>query len=208
MAWRRAPGWRTIGTRRRPGSSGGSLSAAGWSAFAVVGGYAYTQEQRGEQEAVTCYDVSTGKLLWVHTNPVHFNQWQGGDGPRATPTVRDGRVFAIGATGILDCLEAGSGRLVWSRDVLQENKLQNLIWGVSASPLVFDDKVVVTGGLTDGPTVLAYRRSDGEPLWHAGDRQGELRLADSGDPRRASCSPLLQCRFADRARPGDRRNPA
>ncbi|MDR3402542.1 MAG: PQQ-like beta-propeller repeat protein [Chthoniobacter sp.] len=141
---------------------------AGWSAFAVVGGCAYTQEQRGEQEAVTCYDVATGKLLWVHSNPVHFSQWQGGDGPRATPTVQDGRVYANGATGILDCLEADSGRLIWSRDVLKENKLPNLTWGVSASPLVFDDQVVVTGGLTDGPTVLAYRRSDGEPLWHAG----------------------------------------
>ncbi|MEP6671263.1 MAG: PQQ-binding-like beta-propeller repeat protein [Chthoniobacter sp.] len=141
---------------------------AGWSAFAVVDGRAYTQEQRGEEEAVTCYELATGKLLWVHTNPVHFDQWQGGDGPRATPTVQEGRVFAVGATGILDCLEAESGRLVWSRDVLKENKLQNLIWGVSASPLVFDDKVVVTGGLTDGPTVLAYRRSDGERLWRAG----------------------------------------
>ncbi len=100
--------------------------------------------------------------------PVHFSQWQGGDGPRATPTVQDGRVFACGATGILDCLEAASGQLIWSRDVLKENNLANLTWGVSASPLVFDDKVVVTGGLTDGPTVLAYRRSDGEPLWHAG----------------------------------------
>jgi len=145
----------------------------GWSAFAVVGGRAFTQEQRGEEEAVTCYEVATGKLLWGHSNPVHFNQWQGGDGPRATPTVLEGHVFAIGATGILDCLEAESGRLIWSRDVLKENKLPNLIWGVSASPLVFDDKVVVTGGMTNESTVLAYRRSDGEPLWHAGaDKAG------------------------------------
>ena len=141
---------------------------AGWSAFAVVGGRAYTQEQRGENEAVTCYDLLTGRLLWEHTNAAHFNQWQGGDGPRATPTVDRGQVFAIGATGILDCLDATTGQRVWSREVLTENKLANLIWGVSASPLVFDDTVVVTGGLTNGPTVLAYRRSTGEPLWHSG----------------------------------------
>jgi len=140
---------------------------AGWSAFAVVGGRAYTQEQRGEEEMITCYEVATGRLLWAHANPVHFQQWQGGDGPRATPTVHEGNVFAIGATGILDCLDAGTGRLIWSRDVLLENKAENLIWGVSASPLVFGDTVVVTGGLT-GPTVLAYGRSDGCPLWTSG----------------------------------------
>jgi outer membrane protein assembly factor BamB len=141
---------------------------AGWSAFAVVGGRAYTQEQRADGETVTCYDLLTGKLLWAHANPVHFSQWQGGDGPRATPTVDGGHVFAIGATGILDCLDAATGQKIWSRDVLGENKLENLIWGVSASPLVFDDTVVVTGGLTKGPTLFAYRKSSGEPLWKSG----------------------------------------
>ena len=82
---------------------------AGWSAFAVVGGRAFTQEQRGEDEAVTCYDVLTGKLLWSHTNAAHFSQWQSGDGPHATPTVLRGQVFAYGATGILDCLDAAPG---------------------------------------------------------------------------------------------------
>lgn len=73
---------------------------------------------------------------------------------------------------ILDCLDARTGQRVWSRDVLAQNKLPNLIWGVSVSPLVFDD-TVVTGGLTNGPTVLAYRASHDEPLWHAGtDKAG------------------------------------
>ncbi len=164
---RLAPDWNTAPPRqlwRQP-------VGAGWSAFAVAGGHAYTQEQRGEEEAVTCYDVLTGQLLWVHANPVHFKQWQGGDGPRATPTIQGGRVFAIGATGILDCLDAATGQRIWTRDVLAENKLENLVWGVSASPLVFDDTVVVTGGQTKGPTVIAYRRADGEPRWHAGADQ-------------------------------------
>jgi len=139
-----------------------------WSAFAVAGGRAYTQEQRGEDEAVTCYEALTGRLLWTHSNKVRFFQWQGGEGPRATPTVFQGRVFAYGATGILDCLDSQSGELVWSHDVLNENHLENLVWGVSASPLVFDDTVVVTGGMTAGPTLLAYDRATGKPLWHAG----------------------------------------
>ena len=140
----------------------------GWSAFAVVDGRAFTQEQRGDEEAVTCYDVRTGQLIWSHTNPAHSSQWQSGDGPHATPTVDRGNVFAYGATGILDCLDAGTGQCLWSRDVLQENALKNLEWGVSASPLVFEDTVVVTGGETKGPTVLAFRRTTGEPLWRAG----------------------------------------
>jgi outer membrane protein assembly factor BamB len=141
---------------------------AGWSAFAVVGGRAYTQEQRGENEAVTCYDLLTGRLLWIHTYPARFFQWQGGEGPRATPTVDRGHVFIYGATGILACLDAASGQRLWSRDVLKENNLENITWGVSASPLVVDDAVIITGGATSGPTVLAYHRATGEPLWKSG----------------------------------------
>lgn len=141
---------------------------AGWSAFAVVGGRAYTQEQRDEEEWVTCYALRTGAMLWAHTNRARFFQWQGGAGPRATPTVDRGRVYAIGGTGILDCLDAADGRRIWSRAVLEENGLPNLIWGVSGSPLVFDETVVVTGGMTNRATVLAYRRETGEPLWQAG----------------------------------------
>ena len=141
---------------------------AGWSAFAVAGGRAFTQEQRGENEAVTCYDVLTGKLIWTHANAAHFSQWQGGEGPRATPTVDRGLVFAYGATGILDCLDAATGRRVWSHDVLTENSLGNLEWGISASPLVFDEIVVVSGGSARGPTLLAFVRATGEPLWRSG----------------------------------------
>ena len=92
----------------------------------MVAGRTYTQEQRGEEESETCYDLLMGKLLWAHGNAIHYKQWQGGNGPRATPTVMDGRVFAMGATGFLDCLEASTGKPIWSRDVLGELKLENL----------------------------------------------------------------------------------
>lgn len=141
----------------------------GWSSFAVVGGRAYTQEQRGDEELVTCYDVGTGRLQWAHTNSVRFSQWQGGPGPRATPTVAQGQVFTFGATGILDCLAATNGQRVWTRAVLKEHHLPNLLWGVSCSPLVFEETVVVTGGLTNGPTLLAYQRQTGRPLWQVGN---------------------------------------
>jgi outer membrane protein assembly factor BamB len=140
----------------------------GWSAFAVVGSRAYTQEQRGEDECVTCYELLTGRLLWTHAERTRFSQWQAGDGPHATPTVDRGRVYAYGATGILVCLDAATGAKQWSRAVLEENKLKNLEWGTSSSPLLVGDLVVVTGGQTAGPTVLAYDRSTGTPRWRSG----------------------------------------
>lgn len=143
----------------------------GWSAFAVVQGRAYTQEQRGEEELVTCYELLTGKLLWAHADKAHFTQWQGGEGPRATPTVHEGRVYAYGGTGILNCLDAITGKPVWQRRVLEENKLANIEWGICASPLIVDDKVVVSGGNTQGAVLFAYLRETGAPVWKAGDDQ-------------------------------------
>lgn len=141
---------------------------AGWSGFSVVSGHAFTQEQRGDEECVTCYDVMTGRLLWSHRSQARFFQWQAGEGPHGTPTIDRGRVFAYGATGILTCLDASDGAKIWSRHVLTETGQENLEWGTSASPLVVDDLVVVTGGQPSGPTVLAYDRTTGEPRWRSG----------------------------------------
>ncbi len=141
----------------------------GWSAFAVVGGQAYTQEQRGAEELVTCYDLFSGQLRWTHGDPVRFSQWQSGDGPHATPTVVESRVYAYGATGLLNCLDARTGALIWQRAVLAEHQLGNLEWGLSASPLVLGDRVVVTGGRNKGAVLFAYDRLTGAPLWQGGD---------------------------------------
>lgn len=140
----------------------------GWSAFAVVGNAAITQEQRGPKELTVCYDIRNGQVLWTHENPVRLSDPQGGDGPRATPTIVDGRVYAYGGTGVLDCLDGGTGRVLWSHDVLGENKSKNLIWGKSSSPLIADDLVVVTGGDAGGPSLIAYHKKDGKPAWTAG----------------------------------------
>jgi outer membrane protein assembly factor BamB len=141
----------------------------GWSAFAVVGGYAITQEQREDKELVVCYEVKTGKVNWKHEHDVRFQDKQGGDGPRATPTIVDGKVYTLGGTGILDCIDGATGKNLWTRDTLAENSLTNLIWGKSCSPLVFDDKVIVTGGKEKKDCLLAYDRETGKPLWKTGD---------------------------------------
>jgi outer membrane protein assembly factor BamB len=139
-----------------------------WSSFAVSGSSAITQEQRGEHELVVCYDLATGNPVWSHTNQVRFSEPMGGDGPRATPTIVDGRVYALGGTGVLDCLDAATGTLIWTRDILKEHGLANTHFGKCSSPLIVDDLVVVTGGMAKHSTLLAFRRADGAPVWAAG----------------------------------------
>jgi outer membrane protein assembly factor BamB len=141
---------------------------AGWSAFSVVGDYAVTQEQRGDLELVTCYELLTGKNRWTHEDRLRFSELMGGDGPRATPTIVDGRVYAMGATGILNCLDGATGKVIWARDTLAEHGQKNLQWAKSCSPLVFDDVVVVTLGDASEPSLVAYTGDAGRPLWHAG----------------------------------------
>ena len=141
---------------------------AGWSSFSIVGNYAVTQEQRGELEEVTCYELATGRLRWTHQDRVRFCETMGGDGPRATPTIADGRVYALGATGVLNCLDGGSGNLIWSRDVLAEHHQKNLQWGKSSSPLLVDNVVVVSLGESTETSLVAYDKQTGQPVWETG----------------------------------------
>ncbi|MEM8944058.1 MAG: PQQ-binding-like beta-propeller repeat protein [Planctomycetota bacterium] len=148
---------------------------AGWSAFAIVGNYAFTQEQRGDNELVTCYDVKTGDILWSHSDPVRWDPGGAGSlgysGPRATPTVHGDKVFAQGATGILNCLEARTGKVVWSHDTLAKHDATNVLWGKSCSPLIIDDMVIVSVGGMQNQSVVAYDVESGEVRWASGEYQ-------------------------------------
>ncbi|HTU16476.1 MAG TPA: PQQ-binding-like beta-propeller repeat protein [Gemmataceae bacterium] len=141
----------------------------GWSSFAVAGDYAITQEQRENKELVVCYELKTGKVRWTHEHEVRLHDKQGGDGPRATPTLVEGRVYTLGGTGLLDCIDGATGKNLWTVNVLADRDLTKLIWGQSCSPLIVEDKVIVTGGLNKRSCLLAYDRKTGKPLWHVGD---------------------------------------
>ena len=141
----------------------------GYASFAVAGGQAFTIEQRRDQEVVAAYDVDSGFERWTHAWPAHFRETMGGPGPRATPTWHAGRVYALGATGRLVCLDAATGELVWARNILADAEASNLIWAMSGAPLVVDDLVIVQPGGRDGWSVAAYDRLTGEVVWHALD---------------------------------------
>jgi len=133
----------------------------GWSSFSVRGDLFYTQEQRGEEEIVSCYRLSTGEPVWRHRDIVRFYESNGGAGPRATPTIDGDRIYAHGATGILNALDAGSGDLLWSRHVAKDTNRALPFWGFASSPLIVDDLVVVAAS----GTLAAYDKHTGDPRW-------------------------------------------
>ena len=136
----------------------------GHASFVVADGKAYTIEQRRSQEVVAAYDIANGRELWTQKWNAEFSD-STGDGPRATPTWDQGRIYALGATGELRCLDASNGNVIWGKNILSDNQASNLPWAMAASPLVVDDKVIVLPGGTSGKSVVAYNKNTGAPVW-------------------------------------------
>ena len=143
----------------------------GYASFAIARGRAFTIEQRGPQEVVAAYDVATGRELWTSEWAAVFHESMGGDGPRATPTWSDGRVYVLGGQGEFRALEEATGKTLWRTNILDENGASNLQWGMAAAPLIVGNTVVVTPGGPTGRSVVAYDRLTGARRWHALDDQ-------------------------------------
>jgi len=143
----------------------------GYASFVTARGRAFTIEQRGPQEVAAAYDIATGRELWTNTWNAAFKEMMGGDGPRATPTWSDGRVYFLGATGELRAIDEASGRVAWRRNILDDNGASNLQWGMAAAPLIVDGTVVVLPGGGNGRSVVAYDAATGARRWSALDDQ-------------------------------------
>ncbi len=141
---------------------------AAWSGFSVAGRRAITQEQLGADEAIVCYDILTGSVLWVHRDKVRYDHPVAGVGPRATPTIEGDRVYTQGSTGLLHCLSLETGEEIWSVDIIESNDAVIHEWGVAGSPLIVDDKIVVSVGGEDDRSLVAYSKKDGKLLWGKG----------------------------------------
>ena len=141
----------------------------GWSSFSIVTGRAFTQEQRGDLECVVCYDMADGQQLWVHEDDEQFDETLGGPGPRATPAFHDNRLYSLGATGLLNCLNASNGQLLWQVNILHEANVENIPWAMAGSPLVTGDLIIVNPGGSHGNALIAFDRVDGQKVWSAGN---------------------------------------
>lgn len=132
----------------------------GWGSFAVVGNSAITQEQEDEWEKVVCYDLFTGEEKWTHQDNARYYTALGGLGPRATPTIDGKYVYTLGSTGILNCLNLETGARIWSSNVFVENDANKPPWGISCSPLVYENLVIVSAG-----GAVAYYKDTGDIAW-------------------------------------------
>jgi len=137
----------------------------GCSSMAIAGNLLYTQEQRGEFETVTCYDLNNGQPIWKHQDKARFWDAHAGAGPRSTPTLVGNRVYTIGGTGIVNVLDADSGSVVWSRDAANDTGIKPPNWGFSGSPLVLSDLVIVALA----GKLVAYDLASGKPRWFGED---------------------------------------
>ena len=155
---------------------------AGWSGFAVCDGHAVTLEQRGDEEVIACYTLAGGAPEWSVAVPARHETVLGGVGPRSTPTIRDGVVYATGATGWLHAIDGATGKVVWRKNVLDDLGIDTAAheaavgWGRAGSPLVTAALVIVPGGgpLEQGGgavSLVAYDRTTGQRSWTGGDEQ-------------------------------------
>ena len=137
----------------------------GWGSFAYNNQKLLTQEQRSEKEHITCYSAVDGSVIWTHADETRFNEVVSGAGPRSTPSVANGRVYALGGTGLLTCLNEVDGTVVWQKNLVSEFGVPIPMWGFSGSPLILEDKLIIFAGGPEKNGLLALDCTTGNTLW-------------------------------------------
>ncbi len=141
----------------------------GFSSIVVADGLAYTMNGTEEGEFVIAIDPEKGSVVWKTRIGDLFENDEYGHGPRATPTVVDGRVYAIGGAGAVACLDAKSGEQHWGVNVVEKFGTENAEYGTSASPVLVGDKLIVVAGKSEGNSLVCLNKSSGETIWTALD---------------------------------------
>ena len=141
------------------------LIGGGHSSFAIANGLVFTIEQQDVNEMVSAFYIQDGTVKWTHEYNAKFEEYFGGIGPRSTPVWNNGRLFSIGAKGHLNCLEAKSGKLLWKKNLITENNVEVPNWGVSGSPFVYQNTVIVVPGGDSGNAIVALDVKTGKKVW-------------------------------------------
>ena len=140
-----------------------SGAGGGYSSFAISKGRLYTMGLRGDREFIIAFDIANGKEVWATPHGKAFRNDRG-DGPRGTPTLDGDRLYALGGAGDLSSLDLKTGKVVWTMNVLSKFGGENIKWGISESPLVIGDKVLVNAG-GPGASIVALKKTDGTLIW-------------------------------------------
>lgn len=149
---------------------------SGYSGPTVAEGRVYVMDRqtRPKQiERVLCFDANSGQQLWVHEYDCVYKGVGYEAGPRASVAIDEGHAYSIGSMGHLFCLDAATGDIKWSHDCNAKYEIDMPIWGVSASPLIVDDLIIVHIGGSDGACVIAFDKRTGKERWKALDDRGQ-----------------------------------
>jgi outer membrane protein assembly factor BamB len=137
----------------------------GYSSFSSSGGRLYTLGARANNEYVMAFDRATGKKVWEYLNGRRYENDRG-DGPRSTPTIEGERLYVLGGSGDLTCLDTATGKRIWSINVIQKFDGRNPYWGYSESPLIVGDRILVNAGGSRA-SIVAIAKADGATLWQS-----------------------------------------
>lgn len=169
----------------------------GYAGVVAVADRVYTMDRQtapDEVERVVAFDTETGRVAWSHEYPVRYDTLDYGNGPRAAPTIHDGRVYSFGALGHCRCLDAATGRLIWSHDFTEAQGRRLQEWGLAASPVVWGDLVIVHPGLEPAGCYVALDRRTGAEVWRSGnDPAGyatPIVVQHAGEPLLVAWTPL------------------
>ena len=120
----------------------------GHSSITIAKGRLFTIEQWKEGECITCYNIQDGRGLWCYQYNANFKDSfgnMGGAGPRSAPTWDEDKLYVAGAEGELVCLDANNGKVIWRINIFDEFGTRNLDFGMCASPLIIEKKVIFLG---------------------------------------------------------------
>jgi outer membrane protein assembly factor BamB len=152
-------------------------AGTGYSSMAIANGRIFTMGLRGDKEYIIAFDVATGREAWATAHGSAYRDSRG-DGPRGTPTIEGNKGYALGANGDLSCFDTTTGRVLWTLNVLSKFGGSNPNWGLSESPLVLGDKVLVNAG-GPGASIVALNKKDGSLIWKS---QSDHAAYSSGIP--------------------------